>query len=638
MNWPRSAICFAIALWACSEKSAVVSAPELIEVSQDQLTIAWEGQANAIEYWPLGKTDAVAFVSDEADTQTHEVQIKGLEPGKYYSYRIQGEEKTYNVQTEPLASSTISFVLFDSIAENDLLRHLISNSPGFIVSLSPLPSESVEGLRSFVTVYDPEGNTAKYLRRQPGFSGKSGYRVEWGCLVLVVSDDPAYLQKQIESLSPGYTLGILTTEKSAGALDFQPLEKHLSASSTMPGFVLLRDSDKTNEVEAIRFVGVDEPHTLYNVLVDPEFSSMTEVASGIQTELRPAPISTKRTCAECRKLAEKGAYRESIAAYIKFIESHRDHHLVDDAYFEVANIYDEKLFDFSQAMRWYEELVRTYPSSGLAPFAKERLKYLKGFDSAELPALQVFEKIRRVSYGGANEATQIELIEKVLRMSEEERDSKLSPVMLYWVGNQLRQKDAQRAVAIYRNLAAEYPDNPRAKDAVYAAAETLYESRDYLQARELYLAALDATPDKEQSILAQIDRCDRNIRRRFLVWPAAIIVCALLAASIVFRRGQMLRRWKKSVVVFTGLFLLLATWAWTIREQFPSDTVLASLTLGSALIGGVSSSLVAPLGEKTTMRAVRLIVTGLLVSLFSLSGLYLLIWITYEHYLMLFGL
>lgn len=636
-QWPS--VCLVIALCSCAEKSETVTTPELIEASQNQLIIAWEGEARDIEYWPLGKTDAVSLASDEADTRAHEVRIGGLTPGAQYSYRIRGEKEAYNVQTEPLASSSVSFMLFDGVSQNELLRQLVSDSPGFVVSLSPLTRSSFDGLRPFVTVYDPVGNTAAYLRRQPNFEKNAGYRIEWGGLVLAISDDPVYLQKQIDSLSSGYTLGLLTTEKSADALDFGPLQKLLSAASTVPGFVLLHDSDKKKEGSGVRFVGVAAPHTQYNVLVDPEFASLTEIPSGLQTDLRPAPVSTKRTCAECRKLANKGAYRESVAAYIAFIESNREHHLVDDAYFEVANIYDENLFDFRQAMAWYDDLAQRYPNSSLTPFAKERLKYLRGFEPADLPALAEFEKIRRVSYLAADESTQDALIEQVLRQSEEEPNAALSPVMLYWASHQLRQKDAPRAVAIFRKLAAAYPESEPARDAVYAAAETLYESGDYRAARESYLAALTATPERKSSILAQIERCDRNLRRRVLLWAASIIMLVITGISISFRRAHRRQQWKKSAAIFVGMSLLLTTWAWMIREQFPSDTVLAALTLGSAGIASVSPSLVGPIAE-TTLRtkAMQIMVAGFGVSLFALSGLYLLVWTTFEHYLTVFGL
>jgi tetratricopeptide (TPR) repeat protein len=627
------------ALCACAEPSATPSTPELIEASQDHLIIAWEGQASELEYWPLGRTDAVSVVSDEADTKAREVRIGGLEPGSLYSYRIRGAKEVYNAQTKPLASSLVSFVLFDGVSQDELLRQLVSDSPGFMMSLSVLSLSSFAELRPFVAVYDPGGNTAAYLRRQPNYGGDSGYRIDWGCLVLAVSDDPAYLQKQIDSLNPGYTLGLLTTEDSADSVDFGPLRKLTASASIPPAFALLRDTDKTKERGGVRFVGVKAPNTRYNVLVDPEFASMTELPGGIQIDLRPAPVSTKRTCAECRKLADKGAYRASIAAYVAFIESNRQNHLVDDAYFEVANIYDEKLFDFLEAASWYDQLVNAYPNSALTPFAKERLKYFRGFDPSDLPALEEFEKIRRVSFLAAGESAQDELIEQVLRKSDEARHRALSPLMLYWAANQLRHRDAPRAVALYRKLAVQYPDDQHAGEAVYAAAETLYESREYVLARESYRSALAVTPDRKHTILAQIERCDRNLRRRFLVWPTSIVVLGVLGTSSAYRQAHSRKQWKKSLAVFLGTALLLAIWAWTIREQFPSDTVLVSLAFGSAAIAGAAPSIVVPIALAAfRSTGMRVAVAGLLVSLFSLSGLYLLVWSTFEHYLAVFGL
>lgn len=628
-----------IALCSCAQESRSSSTPELIEVSQNQIVVAWQGDIGEIEYWPLGKPDAVSLVSDDAETSTHEVRIRGLTPGTYYSYRIKGADEHYNVQTEPGTSSSVSFILFDNITSDELLRLLISDSPGFLVSLSVLEVSSFREIRPFVQVYDPDGKTAAYLRSQPNFKNKSGYRIQWGSFVLSISKKPDYLQEQIDSLKPGYTLGLLTTSQSAASLDFTPLEKHPIASSTPPCFVLLRDSDETVEKTGVRLVGVNAKPTYFKIVVDTESAFMTEIPSGIQTDLRLAPVSTKRTCAECRKLADKGAFRKSVAAYVAFIEANEKHHLIDDAYFEVANIYDEKLFEFESAITWYEALVKTYPGSSLTPFARERLKFFKGFDKGDRNALQEFEKIRRVSYLAADEQTKDTLIEQVLRKSNEKKTSSLAPVMLYWVGNQLRQKDAARAVAVYQKLVAAYPKHHRAHDAVYAAAETLYDAKDYKGAREAYRKALSQIPERKTSILAQIDRCNRNIRRHFLIWPASIVLFLIILVSLAFRRNCQRKQWIKAGFISAGLSLVLTTWAWTIREQFPNASVLVALALGSSLIAGLSSTLPGPIAAVTFRKKVwRIIFAGSLGVLAALSGLYILIYFTYEHYLKVFDL
>lgn len=631
--------CVAVALGSCARQPEAASTPELIDASHDRLVIAWEGESNAVEYWPLGKTKEVSVAVDPADTRTHEVRIRGLSSGAQYGYRIKGTEESYNAATQPPASSSVSFVLFNDVSQDEILRHLISHSPGFILSLVPVPPSAFDDVRPFAVVYDPDGNTARYLRRGPRDTPQPGYRIDWGCLVLAVSDDPGYLQNQINALSRGYTLGILTTTKSFEALDLTPLRGHLSVSSTVPAFALLKDSGKVEERGGLHVAGVSAPQTLYSVTVDPESAVMTELPAGVQTDLRLAPVSTKRTCTECRKLAEKGAYRKSVAAYIAFIESNKDNHLVDDAYFEVANIFDEKLFEFDQAIHWYDALVAAYPQSSLAPFAKERLKYLKSFDKAELPAAQEFERIRRVSYLAADESTKARLIERVLDDGARDVGSSLSPIRLYWAANQLRQKDPSRAVGTYRQIAAAYPDHPLAGDSVYAAAETLYESRDYTEAREAYRQALTSIPDRKTSILAQIDRCNRNIRRDTLLWPALLVVLGVVAGSIASRRGHRAKQWKKSALVFGGLSLVLAAWAWAIREQFPNNAVPAALALGSALIAGAAPAVVDPLASKiSSAPAARAVFSLSLTALLCVSALYVLIFVVFEHYLTIFGL
>ncbi len=628
-------LCAGLGLLSCTGDPTDATAPEIIEVGPDQVVIAWQGDSRRVAYWPIGAAHQRAEVTDPADTTAHEVRITGLESGGHYSYQVVDRDEVYHFQTEPPRATSVSFSVFQNVTEGELLKHLIQDGPGFMFTPSLLDHPA---LRPFVTVYDAKGNTARALREQLDASNQGNYRVKWGPLILAVGEDPGFLESQIKSLPTGYTMGVVTSRSVAEGLDFLPLRKHLEGAASIPAFVLVTDTEEVSSKDEVNRVGIGMKSALLKIIVDTESAIMVDTIDGRETPLRKAPLSSRRTCAECRRLADSGAYEASVTAYIEFIERNEGSHLIDDAYFEVANIYDEKLFNFTEAIKWYEALLAAYPNCSLAPFATERLKYFGGFSKEHFPVLERFEKIRRVTYINADPPSKVALIEELVSLSRKHAGTALAPEMLYWVGNQQREADSESALTTYDRLMDEYPTHKHGANAAYAAAETLYETGRYREAKAAYQGALAKMPDREATIAAQVARCDRNIRRHFLVWPATLLLAGALALAVI-RRRHTRRRIITSGVTALAVGLATGIWAFTIREQFPSDRVAALLVLGFSMICGVIPNLVIPIliSKRTGMMKTLALVLPLVATI-GAAALYMLVYGVHEHYLTVFGL
>ena len=83
-------------------------------------------------------------------------------------------------------------------------------------------------------------------------------------------------------------------------------------------------------------------------------------------------------------------------------------------------------------------------------------------------------------------------------------DSTLTPNAYYWQGNALTaQRDCKRAIDVYRVVAAKWPQNPRAADALVGVASCQQELGDAKSARTTLEAVLIKYPDSSAAATAR---------------------------------------------------------------------------------------------------------------------------------------
>jgi tetratricopeptide (TPR) repeat protein len=327
-----------------------------------------------------------------------------------------------------------------------------------------------------------------------------------------------------------------------------------------------------------------------------------------------------------------------------FIESHQGHFQISDAYFAIASIYDEKLFKFDDALQWYKRLLDEYPTGTLVPLARQRIKYLSAHSDHNYEPLVQFDRIRKIEYARKKDiaAERNKLLVKVNSIIKQYPNSKLAPAMLYWLANQYRENDTDKAIKTYQQLKDEYPSNPIAEEILIEIGETYYNANRSREALEVYSQALAELPDHRKTIEAQISRCLRNLRRdkiALICWGILALITCLAVIAKPFGIDRSRISWVTIAFVIMEVILLFG--AWLIREQFASTRQLLLITTFFSLSTSIASLVSMTFAKKLFVKADGALpavigsVTGLI---YLLAGIYLTIYYVSVHYLIVAGM
>jgi tetratricopeptide (TPR) repeat protein len=349
-------------------------------------------------------------------------------------------------------------------------------------------------------------------------------------------------------------------------------------------------------------------------------------------------IKQKRTCEECRRLADKGAYEESIKAYKEFIATHKDSFQIDDAYFAIADLYDTKLFDYPNALEWYGKLKQDYSNSTLVALANQRVKYISAYADYDFKPLAAFERIRSFEYAQKKEipTERDKILAQVSSLIAEYPQSNLAPVMQHWLANQYRLFSPEKAVQEYMTLRKNYPNHSETKETMLEIGETYYDAAMYKQAVSAFKQALNEEPQLAKTINAQIMRANRNIRRDDYAL-GSIIICAIIFVIAFIKPRLTLNMIIRCATIFVLAAILLFAFAWLVRSEFPSMNQLvlfavflaASISLGSLVSLSIANKFV----KNNIFGAIAGTLAGMV---FMLAGMYVTVYYVYVHYLIIF--
>ncbi len=674
---------FILVLSTCLAVSVVVTAlllvllrpsrreasPEVLDVGPSRITIAWRSEApyvGRVFYVRAGHEGQPRSAEESfGASDRHEVVIKGLTAGARYSYWLEGSEARYQFRTQPGPAIPFRFLLvWGDVA--DRLASLMMSDPEFVLSLGPIPAAGPDrfaAVRPLVPVYGPDGACSSFAR---GPADPKPRTLDWGGLRLAFPVVGQGLRELLKT-SPAHTTGVVAEAAAVGATGGQLkaddiragslhalLAAHNQRSPSRPAaFVIVTGAGALNlDVDGIRYLGVDTSQAPGSLLVDvsPESTTALFTAENRRVELRRPPLRQKRTCEECRRLADRGAYEESVKAYQDFIKTHEGHYQVDDAYFAIAEIMDEKLFRYPEALSWYRKLLADYPRGALASLARGRIEFLSSHADHGYEPLARFERIRRVEFARLKHSPEgrEKCLREVREIIRKFPDSSLAPLMYYWLANQYRAEDPDRAISLYRKLVEKFPRNPQAREVPLEIAETLYEAGRFRDSVDAYRQALRALPARTEEIEAQMGRAQRNLRRSRLA-PVCWSVLTLIALLGILwpPRGLSARRFFWSMVALVSLSALLLVGGWLIHEQFSSPGELVALACGlaaSACLGmpfsaGLAGKLVAPeRAARPGRHLLAALLGGTINMLFLACGSYLSVYHVNEHYLVVIGL
>jgi tetratricopeptide (TPR) repeat protein len=659
------------------------SPPELISVQKHQATIAWTTETavkGRVSYRPAASDSPPALALEKVSrTYRHEVVLPNLKPGSRYTYWIDNPDQRYQFQTMPESQTPFSFLLVTGAELDPLPQWVMGEFPDFILLANPKPEvvsvlDAVTTVRPYLPIFDAAGAASLYLRQPseagPTITSRADWHLDWGGLRLVVLNQSLNFAPLVAGYQ-GHTLGLWVTSGAAGEepLDWPADEAENELHEK------IRTYNQMHPKQAIQFVLFsgkqlnnlvrDEVHYLMLPVKDPAARTalrldidliQAKAVNLIQRQnfpLKRSPLGEKITCAECRRMADRGTYAAALAAYKTFIRNNQDHYQIDDAYFAIAEIYDDKLFDPAQAQEWYAALTAAYPLSPLSPLARQRVDFLQTHSDFGYAPLKGFEKIRKMAFArkGGDAVERTRLLEAVAGLIETYPAAAIAPTMQHWLASQLRQDHPQRAISAFEKLSTDYPEAVEAREARLNIADILYAAGRYREAREVYSEVLAAQPERQEAIEAQMRRCGRNIRRVWLAWFSAGLLTASALGTVVLthrRPPPSSFGWRQMTGALAVLLAINWMVAWLIHEQFQSLremlTLVGTFSLLAVMaarmaVGFLEGMLVrVPAGSNGAQPHISLAAAcGLGATLLAAGGYLIVFWVN-VHYLIIFQL
>ena len=650
--------------------------PEVLNISSSQATIAWlsgENYKGRVFYQSAGNEQTpLSAIEAFGSSGQHEVKLTSLRPSTRYTYRIDGSKSRFQFQTQPAANSPFSFLIVWGDVSGRIVPLMRSELGEFIVSLTDVPGQNHDwfsDVRPYVPVYGLLGIDSPFLRATGGqHQSNSGnlWKLDWGGLRLIFVGEVADTAKITNLLDApaAHTIGIITSLEIIGEFESKKISEiddsirqtalhsilaaHNRQHPAKPAAfaAIIGKGAKNIEADGVQYfsIGAENRNSSGAIRIDADVESVRAVFIDENKEvmLKQPPLKQKRTCEECRRLADKGAYEESIKAYLEFIETHKGNFQIDDAYFAIADIFDSKLFEFEKALAWYQRLINEYPDSTFTPLANQRIKYISAYSDYNYIPLARFERIRAIEFARKKERLQerSKVLDEVKSLINGYPGSNLAPVMQHWLANQYRLSEPDKAVEAYMTLRKNYHGHSEAQEAMVEIGETYYDAGRYKEAIRAYNEAINELPALTDTIKSQIARSERNIRRdkiAYICWAILACICGM----VFLRKPRCISVsrvvWSAAAFIITGAFLSFG--AWLIHEQFNSlkemllIVILFSTTTGlSALISmNFTDKLLAKgNGNRYVFAAVTGTVAGII---FFLAGIYLTIYYVYVHYL-----
>jgi len=666
-----------VLLIVCLSKSTPAPVrPEVLNVGTSEVTIAWLSEKKykgRVNYKPAAaQVEPSSAVESFRPSNKHEVAITGLSPSTRYTYRIGDSETRFQFQTQPYPNTPFSFIMVWGDISQRALTLMMDQMPEFIVWLCAPPEQCPDqfaDLRPYVPIYGPQGPDSVFLKtatEPPKPDKNDSWKLDWGGLRLVLLNEGTKLETML-NVDRAHTIGIITRPEiltSSGIIEAKALARspihsiliaHNKKNPTKPAaFVgLTGRTHETAQIDGIVYftipAGVGDSGAV-RIDIDVESASAHFIDQQRTIALKQPPLKERRTCEQCRRLADNGAYEQSVKAYEEFIATHQGHFQIDDAYFAIAEIYDEKLFRFPDALKWYNRLTEEYPAGTLTPLAKQRVKYLSAYSDHNFEPLARFERIRKIEFARRQTPRQQDsLLQQVDSLITEYPDCKLAGTMQYWLANQYRQANPDKAVEAYRKLREKYPHHDEAEQTLMDVGRTYYDAERYAEAISAYKEALTQLPSLEDAIKAQITRCKRNMRRihvAFISWAALALIIA--ASFFAKPAGIKLSTIILALPPLALLVIMLSFGGWLIKEQFSSPAEMLLLVICFSGAVGIASMFSTTLTDKIftprpgsarktagILPAAAGSITGLILFI---ACIYLAIYYINVHYLIVVGM
>ena len=225
----------------------------------------------------------------------------------------------------------------------------------------------------------------------------------------------------------------------------------------------------------------------------------------------------------------------------------------------IAKINDEKLFEFPEALQWFQRLVDEFPESTLAAIARKRTACLVSHNDYGFEPLKQFERIKKAEFARRKDdpAHLTKVLEEVRGLVAKYPDRALAPDMQHWLAYQYRAVDTQKAVDAYLHPKKAYPDSPNAHEVMLEIGNTYYRAGEYRTAARIFREDRAQLPELTDTIDAKIMRSQRNQRRVVLQWVCLAVALLGVALMVLCRRVVDGKSLRKGVALFFLIAIVL---------------------------------------------------------------------------------
>ncbi len=646
---------------------------EVLRVERRQAVIAWttQTQVKGKVFFRRAAGSGKPEIALETLSKSfrHQVILPNLTPGTRYTYWIDDPDRRFQFQTQPEANTPFSFVLVSGDDKRKIEQTVMSEIPDFILDMQSPGSREKDvfsRVRPYVPVFDRKGVQSPFLETQKRPS-RGPWPLDWGELRLWVAKEVSALESLPESPKAGIQGVVLAPEDRSRAapgpnrLKESDLFKTLAQNNRdhpagVISFALVpAETPWYKKAGETSFLGLPMGNARSRVRMDVGSHSVTAVLleTGEKFALKEPPLKAKITCDDCRKLADKGAYTAAIDAYRNFIQNNAGHFQIDDAYFSVARLYDEKLFDFKAAVQWYERLIQEEEKSSLTPLARQRIQFLNARSDFDFKPLARFERIKKIEVPRKKNrpGEMVKVLEQARAIAQEHPSAVIAPGIWHWLGMQYRDLDTGLSVRAFEQILKNYPGSEEAGTARADMGDTHYRAGDYPRARQAYEKALAHAlvhnPGLTGTIKAQIKRCSRNILRMRLAGTAVVVMAVVSFIILILRpRGISLNMVRRGGLALAGLMGANFLAAWVIHEQFLSTAEMGGLVAWFSLASAWAGMGGAVISQKLTLFFEDRFLARLLANLCGVcsglvlfgAGFYLSVFYMNQHYLIIFKL
>ena len=368
--------------------------------------------------------------------------------------------------------------------------------------------------------------------------------------------------------------------------------------------------------------------------------------------LRMPPEQSRRLCNECRRLADKAMFEESIKAYKDFIENNHEKFNTEDAYLSVAKIYDEKLYRYNEASEWYKNVKDKFSESTSALYAKQRLKYFRKNSDYDFVPLQKFERLKSDfaqtkenstrQQGGIKKfnSVQKKLVNEAEGILTQYSDCKISSGIMLWLANQYQQADYRKALGYYKTLTEKNKEFSRKNEILVKIGETYNYAGLYKEARSAFLEAVKENPEKSDTVKMKLKRVETSISRTIIRNFAWVLALVLLLLCLIIRPYGIKIPKVKSLLFITGAYIYTFIIVFfvlreEITETFNSYNEIILFFIAFILLLILSLIASATYSLKLRLKYIHLsgLIGALAGTMFFVTMFYLLMYYIYPQYL-----